>query len=154
MNNTLKVIFGVVVALVIGGFVGYFLHPAGGGLGTASITPYNCLNNQILCNELQSIANPLTGWNATSATMGALTVGSTTVQSSTIAVTSTPGDYLEWGESTSTANVNLNCTVSAANTVVCTKTTAVPGSAGISAVTSTVYVLDLPKATFVSPTGL
>lgn len=154
MNNKtlLSVIGGLVVGFVIGFVIGFLVFHSSATFQGATVTPSNAQDSQALTNELQAIVNPELGWLATSTTMNTLTVGSTTVQSSTFTLTgASVGDYLEWSESVPTTNVNLNCVVSASNTVVCTKTTALPGSAGISAVTSTINVLDLPKSTFVSP---
>lgn len=144
-----------VLGLVFLGVLAFKSDPQAQNLSAANVTAYNALNNQSLVNELNLIANPLVGWLSGSATMGNLTIGSTTVQSSTITVTgAVPGDYLEWSESTSTTNALLSCTVSAANTIVCTKSTAVPGSAGIAAVTSTVTVTDMPASVWKTVTGL
>lgn len=148
------VIGAVVVAVSAFGFytIDLALNQKAQNLGAANVTPYYAMNSQALTNELNAIANPLTGWLATSTTLNALTVGSTTVQSTTLTVTGvTAGDYIEWGLSTSTTNVMISCQSFAANTVNCTEFSAVPGSAGISAATTTLYIVDIPRTTFVSP---
>lgn len=153
--STKSIVLAVVVALVVGGFAGYAVAPK--NLGVASIAPYNCLNQQILCNEIQSIANPLTGWNASSSQFNGVILGqigsTTSTASTTITVTgASVGDYLEYGESTSSVSALLGCVVTAANTAVCYKQNMQAGQATVA--TSTVFVLDVPKASFVSPSGL
>jgi hypothetical protein len=150
MNN--KYVLGL-LGLVVGFIVAFSLSGGSASLGIVPST--KTLDSQDLTNELTAISNPLLGWVATSTVMSNVTVGSTTVASSSFTLTGAAvGDYLEWSESTTTTNAILGCNVTAANTVNCYKQTAVPGSAGVAAVTSTVYVLDLPRTTFVSPTGL
>ena len=150
MNKSLIALL-VVVGLVVGFGAGFLAFRSSPSVG--SVTPYYAMNNQALTNELNAIAAPETGWLASSTTFGAQALGAvgstTSTASTTITVAgATVGDYLEWGQTTSTAGVVLNCSVTAANTAMCYEQN-LSSTNNLSAVTSTVNVLDLPKASFV-----
>lgn len=160
MNKNLGIALAV-VGLVLVGFGGfYFGKDSGVKFGTV-INPSNALNQLRLINDfnsitldLQGLRSPLAGVVTGSATLNTATVATTTGASASTTITLTGalvGDYLVWGESTSTVNAALTCEVTAANLATCYKWS-VGGS--VSAVTSTLFVSDLPKASFIAPAAL
>lgn len=151
--NTSKlglVVLGLILALSAG-YLGANLKSNGNfGVG---ITPYNCLNNQILCNELNAIASSTANIAQGSATLNSTTVNGTTTVTGTVTVTgAVAGDGCVIGVSTSTANVAGSCLITAANTA--TYYFAAATSTVTTIATTTVYATNLPRATFVAPTGL
>lgn len=155
--NKANVVIAIVIVAILAAFGGYLAGKSTPTGGAASITAYNALNSAALQNELQLIANPLTGWLASSTTLNATALGpvgaSTSTASTSITLTGVSvGDYLEWSVSTTTVNVSWNCSVTAANTAVCYETNL--QSPAQTPATTTVNILDLPKSTFVSPSGL
>lgn len=153
-----KNIFLAIGALVVGFVAAFFLF---GASKTAGITPYNCLNQQILCNELAAIAAPLSAIESTTTVSIAFTtVGTSTAQTTTTA----PGIAASLGDivlvspvTTSTPGVVFSGAVVTASTTSATFSISAQLASGTAAITpnsSTFSILVLPKASFVAPVGL
>jgi len=165
MNN--KFFMGVaVLGLVFLGVIAFKPAPKSSSLnlGSANVSNQGGLDQQSLINELNLIANPLVAiYSSSSAnytpplTLGP--IGSTTsTASSTLTFTSasggpfTVGDLLEVGEATTTASVYFNAQVVNSSTLQISAFNLGLGNDSLTA--ATLYVKDLPQATFIAPTGL
>lgn len=155
MNKTLFYV-GLVVVLVAGLGVGYLAFHTSAPVGV-SITPYNCLNQQILCNELQTIANPLLGIEQTStASITFPAINPTTPQSTTtaIGIAASIGDIvLIFPNGTSTGAPVYSAQVTTASTTSATITfDATAGTIGTSTPNAQTFnVTVLPFSTFKAP---
>jgi hypothetical protein len=156
MNKT--IVIAVVVALVLGGFIGYALAPKSASLGAANVTPYNAMNNQSLVNELNLIANPLVAIIAGSGSFGNTTLGALGTSTSTATLNvSTPGaalgDMCESGLASATSSViSTNCSISSAGTSTVTVFNSANSATNVA--TGTVNVRVFPNASFNAPVGL
>ena len=154
MNKTIF-IWGLVIALLVGGFAGSLLVK-NGALG--SVTPYYSMNNAALVAELNVLAAPLIGiGNGTTAAIAfpTLTDASATTTAETTSTTVTGvgaslGDVVLVSANTPTAGIEYVGHVATASTTSATFAISAINVAGAStAISATTFnVIVLPASTF------
>lgn len=152
-NKYLLAVGGLVVGLV----AGFFLFKSS-SQSLGAVTPYNCLNQQILCNELTAISNPLVAIEQTSISLTEpLIAGNTSnVTTSVVTIPGIQGDEVLVNAATTTAGVYYNATVNVSGSSTSSLSIGAENDNTVSSTPGavTLYVTILPHASFLAPTGL